>query len=89
VKEFYIKLVVSAVVIGGLFAFAWKQGLIARLSAYFGETQEELRKCSWPTRDELVQSAVLIFVVVGGLGVLTIVSDYAILKLVRTMVATH
>jgi preprotein translocase SecE subunit len=83
VKEFYIKLAVSALVVGGAFAFAWKQGLIARLGGYLGETREELRKCNWPSRDELMNSTLLIFVVIAGLGLFTVGSDFVLLKLVR------
>jgi len=85
VKEFYIKLLVVAVVIGGLFAFAWKQGLIARLATYFGETSDELKKCQWPSRDELLQYTALIFVAVASLGIFTVGADFVILKFVRAM----
>jgi preprotein translocase subunit SecE len=83
VNKFYIQLLVWAFVIGGAFAFLWKQGYLVRLSAYVGETREELKKCSWPSRAELWQSTVLIAVVMFSLGLFTIVVDFIVLKFVR------
>jgi len=83
--NFYAKLAVAAVIIGGLFAFLWKQGYLLRLTAYVEATREELRKCSWPTRDELWQSTILILVVMGCLGLFTLSSDFLILGLVRVL----
>jgi len=85
VKEFYIKLLVVAVVVGGAFAVAWKQGLIERLATYFGETRDELKKCQWPSRPELVQYTALIFVAVGALGLFTVGADFFLLKIVRSL----
>ena len=83
--NFYAKLAIAAVIIGGLFAFLWKQGYLLRLTAYVEATREELKKCSWPTRDELWQSTVLIFIVMASLGVFTVGADFIILKLVRVL----
>lgn len=83
--NFYVKLAIAAVIIGGLFAFLWKQGYLLRLTAYVEATREELKKCSWPTRDELWQSTVLIFIVMASLGVFTVGADFIILKLVRVL----
>jgi len=44
-----------------------------------------LRKCSWPTKDELWQSTMLIAVVMFGLGMFTIVVDFVVLKFVRIL----
>ena len=84
-KEFYIKLLIAAAVVGGVFAFAWRQGLLARLATYLGETRDELKKCQWPARDELIQYTALIFVAVGGLGFFTVGADFLLLKLVRSL----
>ena len=83
--NFYVKLAITAVIIGGLFAFLWKQGYLLRFTAYVEATREELKKCSWPTRDELWQSTVLIFIVMASLGVFTVGADFLILKLVRVL----
>ena len=84
-NKFYIQLLIWGVVILGAFLFLWKRGYLLRLSSYVGETREELRKCSWPSRAELWQSTVLIAVVMFALGLFTIVVDFVVLKFVRTL----
>jgi preprotein translocase SecE subunit len=84
VKDF-IPLLIGTAVFGGLFLFAWKQGYIAKLSAYVGETQQELKKCNWPSRDELANSTLLIFVVIGLLGVFTVVVDQLMITFVKAL----
>jgi preprotein translocase subunit SecE len=85
VQNFYIQLLVWAAAIGGLFAFLWKQGHLVRLSTYVGETRDELRKCSWPSKDELWQSTLMVAVVIFGLGLFTVVVDFVVLKFVRLL----
>jgi len=58
-----------------LFMVAWKLGYVAKLSTYVGETQQELKKCNWPTRDELMDSTLLIFVIIALLGFFTMGVD--------------
>ncbi len=64
------------VVIGALFGLLWWQGQIRRLSVYFQETREELRKCSWPTLEELKGSTALVIVSIALLGAFTVVVDF-------------
>jgi preprotein translocase subunit SecE len=85
VSNFYIKLLVWTVAVGALFAFCWKRGYLAKLASYVAETREELKKCSWPTREELWQSTVLIGIVIASLGLFTIGVDFIILKVVRAV----
>ena len=87
-NKFYIQLLVWSVVILVAFGAAWRAGWIARVTAYLGETREELRKCNWPTREELWQSTVLVLVVIAVLGLFTVSSDFLILKLVRSLLKT-
>ena len=84
-KEFYIQLSVAAVIIGGAFIIAWKQGLLEHLAVYLGQTRDELRKCQWPTRPELFQYTTLIFVAVAALGIFTVGADYILLQVVRRL----
>ncbi|MFM2294004.1 MAG: SecE/Sec61-gamma subunit of protein translocation complex [Verrucomicrobiota bacterium] len=62
-------------VIGAVFGLLWYQGLIGRLNVYIGETKEELRKCNWPTIEELKGSTALVFVGVLLLGGFTVGVD--------------
>ena len=63
------------VVIGSVFAYFWWQGQIRRLATYVQETREELKKCTWPTWEELKGSTVLIIVTIALLGGFTVVVD--------------
>ena len=65
------------IVIGALFSLLWWQGQIRALSLYIQETREELRKCSWPTWEELKGSTALVIVSIGLLGAFTVVVDFA------------
>jgi len=85
VKE-YLPFLIWFAVIGAIFAVAWKQGQLARLAAYVTATQQELKKCNWPSREELIQSTVLIFVVIGLLGVFTMTSDFIVLSFVKALI---
>ena len=69
------KILIWAAVIGALFAYLWWRGQIRRLAVYVQETREELKKCSWPTWDELKGSTVLIIISIGLLGAFTYVVD--------------
>lgn len=82
---FYLKLAIWSAVVLGAFGLAWRAGWIGKIATYLDETREELRKCNWPTRDELWNSTVLVFLVILGLGLFTVGSDYTILKLVRSL----
>jgi preprotein translocase subunit SecE len=64
-----------AVVVGLIFAYLWWQGQIKRLAVYVQETREELKKCSWPTWDELKGSTVVIVIATALLGAFTVVVD--------------
>ncbi len=77
----WIKIGIWVVAIGVPFALLWKGGYIKRLSDYWSETGEELRKCSWPTWEELKGSTVLIIVMVGLLGVFVMVADFVLQKI--------
>ena len=82
----YLPFLIWLAAIGAIFAFAWKQGHLARLAEYVSATQQELKKCNWPTREELTQSTVLIFVVIGLLGVFTMASDFVVLSFVKALI---
>ncbi|HEX4646089.1 MAG TPA: preprotein translocase subunit SecE [Verrucomicrobiae bacterium] len=70
-------------VIAVAFVFLWKQGYLMRLSTYVQETREELKKCTWPTWNELKGSTVLVMVSIAFLGVFTVVADFVFSNLMR------
>ena len=69
------KLLIWAVVVGVVFAILWWKGYLLQNSDYVKQTREELRKCTWPTWDELKGSTVLIGVSIMLLGAFIVVAD--------------
>ena len=61
--------------IGGVFGLLWWQGQIQRLAVYVAETREELRKCAWPTWEELKGSTALIMIMIALLGGFIVLVD--------------
>ena len=80
-----VKIVIWVVVIGGVFALLWKQGHIARFANYLRETREELRKCTWPTWDELKGQTALVAVAVLLLGAFTVAVDVVFAWLLNSL----
>ena len=74
-------IIIWVVVIGGLFAWLWRGGHLARLTAYVQQTREELRKCTWPTWQELKGSTVVVGVSIFILGGFTVAVDQIFFRL--------
>ena len=70
-----------AVIIGGVFAWLWRAGHLARFAAYVLQTREELRKCTWPTWDELRGHTIVVFISIAILGGFTVVVDQVLFKI--------
>jgi len=69
-----------AVVIGGVFIWLWRAGHLKRFTTYVQQTREELRKCTWPTWDELRGHTVVVFISIAILGGFTVVVDQILFK---------
>lgn len=70
---------------GVAFAFAWRKGYLKDLSVYVEETREELRKCTWPSVEELKGSTAVVTITTILLGVFTIVVDQVFSKLITAI----
>ena len=70
-----IALLIWAVIIGIAFAYCWRKGYLLQLTNYVQQTREELRKCTWPTWDELKGSTVVVTISILLLGGLTVLVD--------------
>ena len=69
-----IKIGIWGVVVGVTFVILWRKGYLLQLTNYVQQTREELRKCTWPTWDELKGSTVVVtisIIILGGFVVLT------------------
>jgi preprotein translocase subunit SecE len=72
----YIWIGVWAAVIGGVFAWLWRAGHLARFANYVQQTREELKKCTWPSWDELKGSTVVVSISIFILGGFTVAVDF-------------
>jgi preprotein translocase subunit SecE len=80
-----VGLIITIVIVGVVFGFLWSQGYLVKIRNYVAETQEELRKCTWPTWDELKGSTLLVMVTMALLGLFTISVDF-VLSLVNRVI---
>ena len=59
--------------------------LINALKTFLGEVKVELKKCTWPTRRELVGSTTVVVISVAILGVFVGLSDTTLMGLLRAV----
>jgi len=64
-----------------IFAWLWRAGYLVRFANYVRETKEELRKCSWPSWDELKGSTFLVAITIVVLGGFTVAVDAVFVNL--------
>jgi preprotein translocase SecE subunit len=81
----YIKLLIWIVVVGAAFAFLWRKGYLKRLANYVQETQQELKKCTWPNRQELTGSTAVVIVAFSLMAIFTVVTDVVVSFVVRQL----
>ena len=79
----YWKLGIWVAVVGGAFLFLWRKGYLLRMSNYVVETREELKKCTWPSVDELKGSTVVVMITLAILGAFTVGIDFIVSTLLR------
>ncbi len=78
-----IWIIVWVVIVGGVFAWLWRGGHLTRFADYVRQTREELRKCTWPTWEELKGSTVVIAISIVILGGFTVGVDFIFSLFVR------
>jgi preprotein translocase subunit SecE len=87
VNNFYIQLGIIVVAVVVVFGVLWRTGQLLRLTGYVQETKEELKKCTWPSRDELKGSTVIVLLSILGLGLFTVLIDFVLTLFVRGITA--
>jgi len=69
-----------------VFVLLLRAGYFLKISAYWGEMMDEMRKCTWPTWDELLGSTVLVMVSVGMIGGFTVGVDYICSNIIKAII---
>jgi len=57
-----------------------------RMMAYFRETSQEMKRVSWPTRDELKESTGVVIITVAVITVCTFVVDWVLDNAVKQII---
>jgi preprotein translocase subunit SecE len=70
-----LKIGIWGAVVGIIFVILWRKGYLLQLTNYVQQTREELRKCTWPTWDELKGSTVVVSISMLIVGVFVVVVD--------------
>ena len=78
--------IIGLVIASFIFIWAWRRGSFLKVSGYFQDTKEELKKCTWPTWDELMGSTVVVIVSVALLGGFTVGVDFVVATVVKFLV---
>jgi preprotein translocase subunit SecE len=74
------KIGIWAAVIGTIFVVLWQKGYVRKITDYWNQTWEELKKCSWPTWEELKGSTVIVVISVFILGLFTVGVDFVFVQ---------
>ena len=77
---------VALVVVMVVFVLLLRAGYFLKISAYWGEMMDEMRKCTWPTWDELLGSTVLVIVAVAMIGGFTVGVDYICSNIIKALI---
>jgi len=56
--------------------------LVMRFATFINEVSVELKKSTWPTRPELLDSTIVVILSVIALGVLLGISDFVLVRLI-------
>ena len=81
----YLPIILWTAAIGIVFGILWATGNLARLRTYVLETCEELRKCTWPSVDELKGSTVVVVISIILIGAFTVAIDFLLNGIIRWM----
>jgi preprotein translocase subunit SecE len=71
-------ILIGIVVVSAILVLLARAGYFLKISAYWAETMQELKKCTWPTWEELVGSTAVVVVAVGIIGGFTVGVDFLI-----------
>jgi preprotein translocase subunit SecE len=79
-------MLIGITVVAVVFVVLWRQGAFLRISNYVQETREELKKCTWPSWEELKGSTGVVLVSIILLGGFTVAVDFVLAMIIRHLV---
>ena len=60
--------------------------MFGKVGGFFSEAKQELQKVNWPTRQELIDSTILVIIVTAFLSVFIFIVDIALSFLIRLVI---
>jgi len=81
-----LPVIIALVAASVVFVWLWRQGAFLKVSGYFDATKDELKRCTWPTWEELTGSTAVVLVSVAFLGGFTVGVDFVMATLVKLLV---
>ncbi len=76
-----VKIGIWGAVVGIIFVILWRKGYLLQVTTYVQQTREELRKCTWPTWDELKGSTLVVSISILLLGGFTVLADQLLFQI--------
>ncbi|RKY22429.1 MAG: preprotein translocase subunit SecE [Planctomycetota bacterium] len=73
----------AVILAAGLFAGFYLSYVHPKVVDYLIATEEEMRKVTWPSKDELISSSIVVVVVMVVLGVVTVIFDFAFVHILN------
>ena len=70
------------VLLVAVFVILWRTGKIDAIKKYLNETRDQLRKATWPTRDELKQHIVVVLLSSVLLAAFTVAADFVVREII-------
>ena len=65
-----------------VFLILWRTGKVEAIKKYINETRDQLRKATWPTRDELKQHIVVVLLSSALLAAFTVAADFVVREII-------
>ena len=81
-----LPIIITVIVAFVIFVILVRRGAFLRVSGYWSETLEELKKCTWPSMEELKGSTVVVLVAIVLLGAFTVGIDIVVAWFVQAIV---
>lgn len=63
-----------------------KAGFGKKIKSFFVETKSELKKCTWPTKDQLIHNTLVIIAFVAIVAVILSVLDFGFQSVINLLV---
>ncbi len=61
--------------------------IFAKIRVFFEDTMEEMRKCTWPTREQLLESTILVLITMAVISAFVAGIDQIVSRLIKFLIS--